>query len=56
MTVKLDCRNIDCPGPVLKTKQALEEQGATNIHVIVDNEAAVENVTRFLNYRSMSFH
>ncbi|MCK5097123.1 MAG: sulfurtransferase-like selenium metabolism protein YedF, partial [Desulfobacteraceae bacterium] len=50
MTVKLDCRNIECPGPVLKTKQALEEQGAANIHIIVDNDAAVENVTRFLNY------
>jgi selenium metabolism protein YedF len=50
MTIKLDCRNIECPGPVLKTKQALEEQGSKNIRVIVDNAAAVENVTRFLNY------
>ena len=50
MTLKLDCRNIDCPGPVLKTKQAIEEQGATEIKIIVDNDAAVENVTRFLNY------
>ena len=50
MTIKIDCRNIECPGPVLKTKQAIEEQGVTNIQVIVDNDAAVENVTRFLNY------
>ena len=50
MTLKLDCRNIDCPGPVLKTKQAIEEQGTTSVQVIVDNDAAVENVTRFLNY------
>ncbi|MCK5311491.1 MAG: sulfurtransferase-like selenium metabolism protein YedF [Desulfobacteraceae bacterium] len=50
MALKLDCRNIDCPGPVLKTKQAIEEQGATEVKVIVDNDAAVENVTRFLNY------
>ena len=50
MTLELDCRNIDCPGPVLKTKQAIEEQEATEIKVIVDNDAAVENVTRFLNY------
>ena len=50
MTIKIDCRNIECPGPVLKTKQAIDEQGVTEIKVIVDNDAAVENVTRFLNY------
>ena len=50
MTIELDCRNIECPGPVLKAKQAIEEQDAKNIKVIVDNEAAVENVTRLLNY------
>ncbi len=50
MTIELDCRNIDCPGPVMKTKQAIEEQGATSIKIIVDNDAAVENVTRFLNF------
>ncbi len=52
MPIKLDCRKIDCPGPVLKTKQAIEEQGATDIIVIVDNDAAVENVTRLFNYYS----
>jgi selenium metabolism protein YedF len=50
MTFKIDCRNIDCPGPVLKTKEAIEGQGITLIEIIVDNDAAVENVTRFLNY------
>lgn len=50
MTIQLDCRNIDCPGPVLKTKQAIEEQGATDIKVIVDNDAAVENVTRLFDF------
>ncbi|MCP3899376.1 MAG: sulfurtransferase-like selenium metabolism protein YedF [Desulfobacteraceae bacterium] len=50
MPIKLDCRKIDCPGPVLQTKQAIEEQGATYIEVIVDNDAAVENVTRLFDY------
>jgi len=50
MTFNLDCRNIDCPGPVLKTKKAIEQQGASEIKIIVDNDAAVENVTRFLNF------
>ncbi len=52
MPIKLDCKNIECPGPVLKTKQAIEEQGAKHIIVIVDNDAAVENVTRLFNYFS----
>jgi len=52
MSIKIDCRNIDCPGPVLKTKQAIEKQNITEIQIIVDNDAAVENVTRFLNYQN----
>ncbi len=50
MVTTIDCRDIECPAPVLKTKQAIEKRGVTDIRVIVDNDAAVENVTRFLNY------
>ena len=46
MTVKLDCRNIDCPGPVLKTKQAIEEQAVTNIQVIVDTLAELDGLSK----------
>ena len=51
MTKKIDCRTLQCPAPVLKTKEYLEQEAATEINVIVDNEAAVENVTRFLNFQ-----
>ncbi len=44
---ELDCRGIACPGPVLKTKE-LADSGAHEISVLVDNEAAKENVSRFL--------
>lgn len=42
----VDCRGLACPQPVLNTKEALT--GATSpLVVIVDNEAARTNVTRF---------
>lgn len=44
---ELNCRGLACPQPVLNTKQALEEIGGGQIRVIVDNEAARDNVRRF---------
>jgi selenium metabolism protein YedF len=51
MIIKIDCSNLQCPAPVLKTKEVLEKDAVTEIEVIVDNEAAVENVSRFLNFQ-----
>ncbi len=51
MTKKIDARKLECPAPVLKTKEFLEQEDATRIDVIVDNAAAAENVSRFLNFR-----
>jgi len=44
----LDCTGLVCPRPVIQTKEALE-QGDENLTlcVIVDNEAACDNVRRF---------
>ncbi len=50
----IDCRTLQCPAPVLKTKQYLEQEAAIEIGVIVDNDAAVENVSRFLNFQGFS--
>ncbi len=44
----LDCRGLACPGPVLKTKEMVERQGVSALVVFVDNPAARENVSRFL--------
>jgi selenium metabolism protein YedF len=57
---EIDSRGLPCPQPVLNTKKALEElagQGdaAFILTVLVDNEVAKENVTRFARtsgYRS----
>ena len=36
----LDCRGLECPLPVVKTKEALKEENV--VSTIVDNEIAVE--------------
>ena len=48
MTGALDCRGLACPAPVLQTKQTIEKENLSEIRVIVDNQAAKENVSRFL--------
>jgi selenium metabolism protein YedF len=50
----IDCRGLQCPEPVLKTKKYLEAEAAVEIEVIVDNDAAVENVSRFLNFQGFN--
>jgi selenium metabolism protein YedF len=49
---EIDSRGLPCPQPVLNTKKALEElaghgDSAFILTVLVDNEVAKENVTRF---------
>lgn len=43
----IDCKGLNCPEPVLKTKQALEKGIAEGLTVIVDNEGSRNNVERF---------
>ncbi len=50
MVKELDCRKMDCPAPVLETKKCLEAEALPHIRILVDNDAAVENVSRFLTY------
>jgi selenium metabolism protein YedF len=44
----LDCRGLACPAPVLQTKKLIDKERPHLIEVRVDNDAARENVTRFL--------
>lgn len=43
----IDARGLDCPKPVIKTKEKVEK-GCRSFIVWVDNEVAASNVTRFL--------
>jgi selenium metabolism protein YedF len=45
---ELDCRGQACPHPVLKTKELVDQGDVLQLTVLVDNEAARENVSRFL--------
>ncbi|RLB39779.1 MAG: sulfurtransferase-like selenium metabolism protein YedF [Deltaproteobacteria bacterium] len=48
MMKEIDCKGLACPGPVLRTKDVLENSRPDVIKVIVDNEASKQNVKRFL--------
>ncbi len=50
----IDCQGLPCPQPVLKTRELLAAT-TDSFDVIVDNAAAVENVSRFLNSQNCPF-
>jgi selenium metabolism protein YedF len=52
MTKTLDARGLACPAPVLMAKDAVEKENPEDIEVLVDNDAARENVSRFLESRN----
>ena len=47
MNKKIDCRNLACPKPVLKTKKALEEMDEGILEVVVNSISSVQNVKRY---------
>ncbi len=49
---EIDARKMACPAPVLMVREAVENQHPAVIQVIVDNDAARQNVSRFLQSRS----
>jgi selenium metabolism protein YedF len=42
----VDARGLTCPEPVVRARKALVESAATEITVLVDDDAAAENVAR----------
>lgn len=52
--LNLDVRGFACPMPVIKTKNMLEENdGSLSLEVIVDNDVAVQNVTKFAKSQNL---
>ena len=43
---KIDARGLSCPQPVIMTQKTLKSKGVP-FSVIVDNEIAVDNISRF---------
>ena len=54
MTETLDARELSCPAPVLMAKKAVEKDTIDALEVLVDNEAAKQNVSRFLSSQKYS--
>jgi len=46
MVKQIDCRGLECPKPVVNTKQALDEVESGTVTVIVDNKTSLENIKR----------
>ena len=52
MKKTIDCRGLACPLPVVNAKKAAEELSAGDVlTVLVDNEIAVQNLTRFAEHK-----
>lgn len=45
--IEIDCRNLQCPEPVLRTKKALAENLSGALRVFVNSAASRDNVLRF---------
>lgn len=48
---EIDAKGLACPAPVIQTKAVIENEQPESVLVIVDNEAAKQNVCRFLESR-----
>ncbi len=52
--IRIDLRGKQCPVPVIETKQFLDNNDVRELEVILDNQVACENVTRFLGTRNFT--
>lgn len=50
----LDCRGLACPEPVVRSKKYIKEHVPAAFTVLVDNMAAMENVSRLLKSQGYS--
>ena len=52
MEKTIDCKGMACPLPVVNAKKAAEElHDGDVLTVLVDNEIAVQNLTRFAEHK-----
>ena len=54
--MQIDCRNLACPEPVIRTKNALEGlKNGEKLEVLVNSIAPKENISRFLKNQNVEF-
>ena len=50
--IQIDAMGDTCPIPVVKTKKAIESmEGPGGVETLVDNEIAVQNLTKMANQK-----
>ncbi|MCG8530808.1 MAG: sulfurtransferase-like selenium metabolism protein YedF [Desulfovibrionales bacterium] len=47
--IELNCLSLACPQPVIQCKNLIEKEAPAAFSILVDNDAAKENVMRFLS-------
>ncbi len=50
----LDYRTLPCPQPVVQCRNFLQENTVQELQILVDNEPAVENLTRYLEQQGFN--
>ncbi|MGG7072700.1 sulfurtransferase-like selenium metabolism protein YedF [Campylobacter sp. 9BO] len=54
--MQIDCRNLDCPQPVINTKNTLSElKDGEILEILVNAIAPKENISRFLSSQKQAF-
>ncbi|WP_314068983.1 sulfurtransferase-like selenium metabolism protein YedF [Campylobacter showae] len=55
--MQIDCRNLACPEPVIRTKNALEGlKNGEKLEILVNSIAPKENISRFLKNQNVEFN
>ncbi|HJC46837.1 MAG TPA: sulfurtransferase-like selenium metabolism protein YedF [Candidatus Lachnoclostridium pullistercoris] len=54
MKQTIDMRGVACPGPVVAVKKKTDDMIAGELLVLVDNQAAVQNLEKFAEYKGFS--
>ena len=55
MNKTIDCKGMACPLPVVNAKKAAEDLNSGDVLVVlVDNEIAVQNLTRFGEHKGFT--
>jgi selenium metabolism protein YedF len=50
--MEIDARKLSCPAPVIMAKETVEKHNPLQINILVDNEAARQNVSRYLQSKT----
>lgn len=51
---ELNCLSLSCPQPVIQCKNLIEQEAPSVFTILVDNDAAKDNVVRFLSVKGYS--